>query len=154
MRFLPQALQAAILVCAVAGMQFVAASSGAQSGCRNVTKQSLAQLAPKDWESLHRLFKKFGACEEEGVAEQFSEDVAQLLMKQWNHLEQLTRLAATDPAFEIFVLRHIDARLDESELLMIVNAAGSHCPAGQQRICALIHARAQESLDVQRDIGQ
>jgi hypothetical protein len=44
--------------------------------------------------------------------------------------------------------------MDESELLIIVDEAGSRCPPGERRVCGLIHARAQESLDVLRDIGE
>jgi hypothetical protein len=83
-----------------------------------------------------------------------SSDVAQLFSKQWTHLDALGRLASADNAFERFVLRHIDKSLDEDELLFIADNSKSHCPEGEKRICSLVHARAQDSLDAQRDASE
>lgn len=144
MRFILKALLAALAVNAVAARPV---GAHPQTNCGKLDKQSLAQHAPKDWQSFYHLFKQFGACDDGAIGEQFSEDVAQLFSKQWTHLDKLNRLAATDKAFEQFVLRHIDTTLDENELLLIVDNSKLHCRAAEKRICGLVHARAQESLD-------
>jgi hypothetical protein len=140
-------LKALLVVLAVTSVATKPVGARPQANCGKLDKQSLAQHAPKDWQSLYRLFKQFGACDDGAIGEQFSEDVAQLFSKQWTHLDKLNRLATTDKAFEQFVLRHIDTTLDENELLAIADNSKVHCPVGEKRICGLIHARAQESLD-------
>jgi hypothetical protein len=130
------------------------ARARAQANCEKLDKQSLARHTPKDWGELHQLFRKFGTCDDGAIGEQFSEDVAQLFSRQWAHVNQLDRLGAADKAFERFVLRHIDATLDESELLLIVDNAKLHCRAGDGRICGLVFAKAQASLDTLRDLSE
>ena len=154
MRFHCNTLPAAIFIACIAGIPSAAASANPQGNCGKAEKQLLAGHEPKDWDSLHRLFKKFGACDDGAAGEAFSEDVARLFTKQWTHLDRLSRLAASDKTFEEFVLRHIDATLDENDLLSIFDNAKSQCPAGQQRICGLVLARAQESLDVLGNVSE
>ncbi len=154
MRFHCNALPAAIFIACIAGIPSAAASANPQGNCDKAEKQLLAGHEPKDWDRLHRLFKKFGACDDGAIGEAFSGDVAQLLSKQWTHLDRLSRLTTGDKKFEQFVLRHIDATLDENDLLAIFDHAKSHCPAGQQRICGLIRARAQESLDTLGNVSE
>ena len=151
MRTLPNALLVALAIGVFAAMP---AGASPQSNCGKLDKQSLAQHRQQDWDSLYRQFKKFGACDDGAIGEQFSEDVAQLFSRQWAHLDKLSRLAAADKTFERFVLRHIDATLDESELLVIVDNSKLHCRPGDQRICGLVHARAQESLDALRNVSE
>lgn len=151
MRFLYKALLVGVAINAVAARP---ASAQPDVDCEKVEKQSLARHEPKDWERLYRLFKKFGACDDGAVGEQFSEDVARLFSKQWSHLGQLSRLAAANKTFEQFVLRHIDATLQESELLAIVDNSKLHCRARDRRICGLVHTRAQDSLDMLRNVSE
>ncbi len=151
MRFLPIALPVALTICVFAAMP---AGASPQGNCGKLNKQSLAQHRPVDWDSLYRQFKQFGACDDGAIGEEFSEEVAQLFSTQWAHLEKLSRLAAADKTFERFVLRHIDATLDENELLVIVDNSKLHCRAGDRRICGLVHARAQESLDALRNVSE
>ena len=131
-----------------------AASAASRRNCdAKVERQAHAQPEPNDWNALYRLFKQFGACDAGSMGERFSADVAHLFSTQWNRLDALNHLAA-DKAFEEFVLRHIDTTLDEDDLLHLTDNSKSGCPAGQNRICRLIHARAQESLDKQREMSE
>lgn len=110
-------------------------------------EQELNHAEPKNWGSLYRLFRQFGGCDDGALGEGFSEDVAQLLSKQWAHIDALGRLTTADRAFERFVLHHIDATLSEDELKIIANNSRSRCPVGEKHLCQLILTRAQNSLD-------
>ncbi|MBZ5659074.1 MAG: hypothetical protein LAO08_01600 [Acidobacteriia bacterium] len=149
-----KALLVAVVINVVVGIPAASAKALPQGNCGSLDKQSLAQHEPKDWDSLYHLFRKFSACDGGAIGEQFSEDVAQLFSKQWGHLDKLSRLAAADKTFEQFVLRHIDTTLDESELLVMVDNSKLHCRAGDRRICGLVHAKAQESLDTLRNVSE
>jgi hypothetical protein len=155
MRLSLRVLLAAIAINLVAGILAAPARAGTQENCdKKLASQWPNQPEPKDWGGLYRLFKQFGVCDEGAIGERFSRDVAQLFSKQWTRLDALDRLAAADKAFERFVLRHIDKSLDEDELLAIADNSKSHCPTGENRICSLVHARAQDSLDAQRDASE
>jgi hypothetical protein len=146
---------AAMAIILTAGVPAASARAGFPGNCdEKLEKQAHDQPEPKDWNALYHLYKEFGVCDRGATSERFSADVAQLFSKQWTHLDTLGRLAATDKGFEQFVLSHIDINLDEDDLLHISDNAEAHCPAGEKRICGLIHARAQKSLDDQREISE
>jgi hypothetical protein len=145
----------AVLFHLAAGIQVATASAAPQGSCgAKLERQAHDQPEPQDWNGLYRLFKQFGACDDGAIGERFSADVAHLFSVQWNHLDSLNRLASSGKAFEQFVLRHIDTTLDENDLLHLTDNSKSRCPTGQSRICKLIHARAQESLDKQREMSE
>jgi hypothetical protein len=155
MRLALKMLLLAVAFHSAAAIPAASAGSGSQGNCdAKLEKQAHDQPEPKDWNALYRLFRQFGACDEGAIGERFSADVAHLFSTQWSHLDTLNRLAAADKAFERFVLRHIDTTLDEDDLLHLTDNSKSRCPAGQNRICSLIHARAQESLDKQREMSE
>jgi len=130
------------IACAMA----VPATGGAQESCDEVQAQYLQHAAPKSWDSLHRLFKQIGRCDDGALAEGFSDDVAQLFMKQWAHLDVLKHLMASDKSFAQFVLLHIDPTLSTDELTAIAENSKSHCPPGDAQLCQTIGADAQRSL--------
>jgi hypothetical protein len=155
MRLVLKVLLPALAFNLAAGISTATARAPSQQNCdEKLEKRAHDQPEPKDWNGLYRIFKQFGACDDGVIGERFSADVAQLFAKQWTHLDALNRLAAADKLFEQFVLRHIDTTLDEDDLLHITDNSKSRCPAGQQRICSLVHARAQESLDKQREMSE
>jgi hypothetical protein len=129
------------------GLLPIPAKARVQKDCGKVQEQELNHSEPKNWESFYRLFKQFGECDDGALGEGFSEDVAQLLSKQWAHIDALGRLTAADKAFERFVLRHIDATLSENELKTIANNSRSHCPVGEKHLCQVILTSARNSLD-------
>ena len=132
MRFIFKVLLPAAIITMISAIPAASANAGPQRNCdKRMEKQTLDQPEPKDWDSLYRLFKQFGACDNGATSDRFSRDVAQVLSKQWNHLDALSRLAAADRAFEQFILRHIDTSLDEDELLSIADNSKSHCPPGE-----------------------
>lgn len=130
------------------------AQTASQNKCDEETQiQAREQNGPKSWIELYHLFKDFGPCDGGSLADRFSADVAELFSEHWSDLGELNHLAA-NKAFEQFVLRHIDTTIDEDDLLAIANSSKVRCPAADKRICGLIHAKAQESLDNLRDMNE
>jgi hypothetical protein len=147
MRLIPRNLLALIIIGSVAGLFVISTAAGAQHDCGKAGKQVIEGPEPKNWDSLYRLFKRFGACDDGAIGEGFSEDVAQLFVKQWTHLDTLSRITASDKIFEQFVLRHIDPTLSNDELNSIENNSRLHCPKGQKRLCKLVQSRVQSSFE-------
>lgn len=142
-RFSAAAAITILVVCALTP----SARPSSQDDCDEKQDQWFHQADPKTWSDLYRLFKTFGQCDDGAIGEGFSEDVAQLFLKQWIHLDTLKHLMASDKSFERFVLRHLDTTLDENELKAIAENARSHCPTGEARLCQSIEIEAQRSLE-------
>ena len=148
MRLILKVLVASIAMNMVARILATSAKARTQKDCDETReRQALQQPEPKNWDSLYRLFKQFGECDDGAMGEGFSEDVAQLLSKQWAHLDALSRLTTADKTFERFVLRHVDATLSDNELKGIANNSRLHCPTGEKRLCQLVRTRAQRAID-------
>ena len=123
------------------------AKTGGQNHCDEKQDRWLHQANPKSWTALYHLFKEFGQCDDGAIGEGFSEDVAQLLLKQWTHLDVLNDLMRSDSSFRKFVLLHIDSTLDEGELKGIVNNAKARCPAWGAHFCRSVEIKARHSLE-------
>jgi len=136
-------VSAMVIACALA----VPARAGPQKPCDEVGDQFLLHPTPKSWGSLHRLFKQIGRCDDGALGEGFSDDVAQLFIKQWAHLDELKHLMASDRSFAQFVFRHIDATLSEEELRAVEENSKSRCPSGDAQLCQTIGTLARKSLE-------
>ncbi len=148
MRIILKVLVASIAINMGAGILATSAKARTQKDCDETReRQALQQPEPKNWDSLYRLFKQFGQCDDGAIGEGFSEDVAQLLSKQWTQLDALSRFTTADKTFERFVLRHVDATLSDGELKVIANNSRVHCPTGEKRLCQLLRTRAQSALN-------
>ena len=117
-----------------------------QDHCDEKQDQWFHRTDPKTWDALYRLYKEFGGCDDGATAEGFSDDVAQLFLKEWTHLDALNHLLVSDKSFKDFVLRHIDATLDEDQLKGIAANAKSHCPAWGAQLCRSVEVRADRGL--------
>jgi hypothetical protein len=140
-----------LAVARVAGVILVLTLVGAsqlraQDRCDEKQDQWFHQKNPSTWRALYGLFEQFGGCDDGAIAEGFSDDVAELLLKQWAHLDTLNRLMTSDTRFKKFVLRHIDSTLDEDQLKEIKKNATAHCPARGTRLCASIRIETQRAL--------
>jgi hypothetical protein len=122
------------------------AKPSSQDHCDQKQDQWFHQRDPKTWNELYRLFKGFGQCDDGAIGEGFSDDVAQLFLKQWPHLDVLNHLMISDEAFKKFVLLHIDATLAEEELKGIEKNAATRCPKWAAQLCHSIGTEAQQSL--------
>jgi hypothetical protein len=152
MRGLLKVLLTAIALQLIAGIPRASAQAASRNKCdEEAQMKSFSQEEPKSWTELYRLFKDFGACDAAGTSNRFSADVGRLFVNQWEQLEALNRLTIANKAFEQFVLRHLDTTIDENDLLVIADTSKTHCPAGQRRLCSLVHTKAQSTLDKLRD---
>jgi hypothetical protein len=154
MGFIVKMLLAMITTSMIVGILANSVRASTKQDCEKAEKQVIQGTEPKNWDNLYRLFKQFGDCDDGEIGEGFSEDVAQLFSKHWAHLDTLRRLSASDRAFEQFVLRHIDATLSDDELKTIANNSKLHCPSGEKRLCRLVQARVQSSLNELRDYSK
>lgn len=70
----------------------------------------------RSWKDVYRAFKQFGHCDDGAIWEGYSDSVVRLLSVHWEQLHDLNTLSKSDKKFLAFVIRHIDATTDESEL--------------------------------------
>src|SRR3989442_5232241 len=94
----------------------------------------------KDWDAVYRSFKRFGHCDNGAVAEGYDDSIIRLLVGDWNHFDALAHLAASDKAFEQFILGHIDELASQEQLKAIANNAKSLCPSRENYLCERIKA--------------
>jgi hypothetical protein len=96
------------------------------------------------WAQVDAAFRKYGHCDDGGIAEGMSEAIARLLTDRWKTLPELGAQIKRNPPLESFVLRHIDSTLDSDDLAKIATLSTRSCPAGMRSLCkALAHAASQ-----------
>ncbi|MGH9733533.1 MAG: hypothetical protein ACRD8A_02940 [Candidatus Acidiferrales bacterium] len=100
----------------------------------------------KDWAAVYHSFKKFAGCDDGGIAEGYSDAVAQLLAKHWNALPDLIRLTSSNRAFKSFVLYHVDATDSYADLKAADRNARLHCPSEAKGLCPAIRSRAEAAM--------
>ena len=98
------------------------------------------------WKKVHHAFKDFSKCDDGGVAEGLSEAVVHLLAHDWQHVSELQRLIHVDQNFEGFVLKHIDATTDDSDLRTIERLSASKCPMHGEALCAKVNAASKKAI--------
>jgi hypothetical protein len=99
----------------------------------------------KDWDAVHRVFIRFGHCDDGAIAEGYSDTVGRLLAKDWKHFGDFAELGRSDPKFENFVLRHIDETLPIDVLKAITDNAQKSCPADKKVLCRKIWQNAKSA---------
>jgi hypothetical protein len=99
----------------------------------------------RDPGSLHRFYLRFAHCDDGAVGEGTSEAVARLLVDHWDSVGVLDRLGLSDVGFTRFVVRHIDATADATDLRTIVQRARRDCPPADRKFCALIERAAKDA---------
>jgi hypothetical protein len=97
------------------------------------------------WDDLYQHFKRFGHCDDGAIAEGYSDSVVHLLSSHWNHLRKLSKLSSSDSRFLAFVIRHIDATVDEGELRNVIINSERHCPKSAKTLCSLINEAAKKA---------
>lgn len=115
------------------------AEAAAQKVCTETELKAAQKEAEQltDWDSVYRSFKRYAHCDEDGIAEAYSDSVGRLLARDWKHVDALVRLTS-DQTFEDFVIRHIDETMSEDEAALVINNARLHCPTGAKRLCRSI----------------
>lgn len=96
------------------------------------------------WQSIYDAYKRYGHCDDGAIAEGLSDRIVHQLATQWDFLPQVQQLIVLDPSFQEFLLEHINASADTSELNRILLSASQHCPASAGLLCKQIEGAASE----------
>jgi len=99
----------------------------------------------QSWDRLYKWYKLYLPCDDGGPAESISEAVARNLIDRWEPLGRSAQLAKNVPRFGAFVLKHIDATLDENDLRKIDSNASTRCPTGLGSLCDSVRKKTGSS---------
>jgi hypothetical protein len=89
----------------------------------------------RDWDSLYKSQAEYGNCDDGAVGEGYSESVARILVDHWDTLPRLADLGKTNPGFQAFVIKHVDASLNNDDVKKIKENAKLRCPKGLSGLC-------------------
>ena len=111
----------------------------------NLTKEALGSgLVVHDWHDMYAAYKKYGACDDGALAEEFSDRVVNLLTDHWDKFGELNKLVIQDRSFEDFIMRHLDDLMSPVQFNKIVDNASNNCPTYGKDLCAGILRRTKE----------
>lgn len=96
----------------------------------------------QSWAAVYRVFKRYGKCDDGGIAEGNSDRIVTLLALHWQSVGQLSKLIEKDPQFGDFVIEHIDETVPFDQEKMIVAHARAHCPSGLDALCERLEKKA------------
>jgi hypothetical protein len=103
----------------------------------------------ESWEMLKQAYSSYKHCDDGYIAEGYSDTVVQILAKNWASVGTLNTIGVTDPEFLKFVLRHIDATTDTTQLKVITVQAKEHCPTQVNSLCSAILKASNAALSEQ-----
>lgn len=105
----------------------------------NLTKEALGSgLEVQDWHDMYAAYKKYGACDDGALAEEFSDRVVNLLTNHWDKFGELNRLVIQHKSFEDFMIRHLDDLMSPAQFKKIVDNASYNCPTYGKVLCTVI----------------
>jgi hypothetical protein len=87
------------------------------------------------WSSVYAAYRRYGDCDDGAVAEGYSDRIVALLVNDWRTTAKLAKLSRSDPAFERFVLAHIDLLMTPDQAKAIVHSAKTECPNRAVELC-------------------
>lgn len=99
-----------------------------------------------NWKDIYLSFKKYGHCDDGAIAEGYSDTVVRMLADRWDELATLNKLTSSDKEFYTFVLRHIDATADKSEIEKTITNSSKHCPKSASALCSVLEKAARKAL--------
>jgi hypothetical protein len=100
----------------------------------------------KTWESIRSFFRLYRQCDDGGIGEGVSDAVTKLLADHWTDFGTFVAITGSDPGFEKFVLRHIDATVPADRLQAISKNARDRCPPKSATICKRITVAASSAI--------
>lgn len=98
------------------------------------------------WPQLAKAQQRFSLCDVGAVAEGNSEAVVRLLVDHWASVSELADVAARNPSFLQFVLRHLDTTLDAADLARVAQLATTQCPRENRRLCTRLANAAKRAI--------
>jgi hypothetical protein len=124
---------------------FAPASAQAQQACTREDEH----LAPKsvdmigNWRQAYESFRRYGQCDDGGIAEGYSDTIVGLLVDHWESFGELSKLSHAHPEFERFVIKHVDMLMSPDESRTIIENAQRHCPAKARAPCDKLEQKAR-----------
>jgi hypothetical protein len=103
------------------------------------------------WEDIYDSFRKFQHCDDGYIAEGYSNLIVKTLSHRWEQINVLVKIVSKDKDFYDFVIRHIDATTDKTELEMIISNSNKCSSKITVAICAEIKNAANKAL---KEIGE
>ncbi|OOG52990.1 hypothetical protein B0E48_16795 [Rhodanobacter sp. C03] len=100
----------------------------------------------RSWPSIFAAYQRYGQCDDGAVGEGFSDSIVHLLASNWGKLNQAQPLIARQPAFQAFIIRHIDASADSDELQNVQRYATHSCPPSATGLCRQIAGAAKNAI--------
>jgi len=97
------------------------------------------------WNDLFKFYTQFESCDDGDVALGNSDRVADLLANHWDKIGQLVDATQVRPAFEGFVLYHIDTTMTPDQAKTVLENARNHCPDGDTKLCRKIEEEVLKS---------
>jgi hypothetical protein len=107
-----------------------------------------------NWQDVYKSFKRFRQCDDGYIAEGYSDAIVKILAHKWNQLSILIKFTSQDKDFYAFVIRHIDATTDESELKMIIHNSSKRCSKSDSNLCSEIGKAAKEAFKMVKKVDE
>ena len=101
---------------------------------------------PRTWRELRAAHVRLAGCDDGAVAQWFSDLVVKRLANRWSTFPDLTAMARRDPAFGSWVVSHIDATCDSSDLARAVRNARHRCTRRNGILCRRIVAAGEQAM--------
>lgn len=121
----------------------IVASYGGATGHECPSEPIADQL--DTWSQVYSAFERYAHCDDGALAEQFSQSVVRLLAEHWESLPEAAALGSKNPAFEAFMLRHIDVTTDWNDLRKVAGLADTQCPREHSQLCRTILGRVGDA---------
>jgi len=98
------------------------------------------------WDTLRRVFHDPNTVDDGSAAETFSDFVVHRLATRWSTVRSLASLVARDSAFGTFVIKHVDATTDTTELRRVLDHATQSCPPAAKSLCSALQTAARRAI--------
>jgi hypothetical protein len=95
------------------------------------------------WDDVYRSYKEFLPCDDGSISEEYSDKIVGVLTRRWSSVARLAQLVKVDPAFEKFVLNHVDTLMTPEQAQAVIANATAHCPSRAKGVCAAIERKAR-----------
>jgi hypothetical protein len=107
----------------------------------------------RTWDALYKSYRLYARCNNADAAEGYSESVARILVDRWETLHRFSELAVRDKGFREFVLGHVDATLDMTDVRTIRTNAIRRCPAALGELCKDLRKEAEAAIQEDASVG-
>lgn len=135
-----------ILILSIVGMCWNATAQERPCSKAEAIEAESSASRLSNWEDIYKSFMKFRHCDDGAIAEGYSDSVVRMLADRWSELATLKKLASSDKDFYTFVLRHIDATADKSQVEKILSNSSKRCPKSDSELCSALKAAARKAL--------